>query len=249
MNVSEQIVVILDAGLCDGNHFTLQGQLDRKEYTAVNKVLVAAGAKWNRQAKAHLFDCDAQDAISDIVLTGKVVDAKREFDFFETPDELAGDIIAMADIKPHHTVLEPNAGGGRISSRAAIVSPNVDVIELQEGLAIDLDVSNNYNYVHQGDFLEVNWDIKYDRIVMNPPFGKQADIKHVSKAIDMLKPDGRLVAIMSVGVTFRSNKLTEDFRHLVASHGGVFAVLPEGSFKASGTAVGTVVLTLDKNSQ
>jgi predicted RNA methylase len=247
MNVSEQVIATLDAGLCEGNQFILQGQLDRKAYTDVNKVLVAAGAKWNRSAKAHLFDCDAQDAISDIVLTGKVIDAKREFDFFETPDALADKIIDAAQIAPHHNFLEPSAGSGQIAKRATVLTSDVDVIEIQEALHDTMMCSGEYANTTHGDFLVLDNIQRYDRIVMNPPFGRQADIKHVSKAIGLLKPGGRIVAIMSAGVTFRSNKLTEDFRSLVAIHDGVIESLPEGSFKTSGTTVNTVMLTLDKN--
>ena len=208
MQVSDQNIEILDNGLCDGNHFTLQGQLDRKEYMAVNKVLIAAGGKWNRGAKAHVFDCLAEDAISDIVLTGKVVDAKREFDFFETPDDLADKVIALADISANHLVLEPSAGHGQIAKRAATISSKVDVIEIQRSSCDALADALIYRNVFNHDFLLMDIEVEYDRIVMNPPFGKQADIKHVVKAVSLLKAGGRLVAIMSAGVVFRENKLT-----------------------------------------
>ncbi len=244
MQVSQRNIEILDAGVCEENRFVLTGQLDRSEYTSVNKVLLAAGGQWSRKAKAHLFNCDALDAISDIVLTGKVVDAKREFDFFETPDDLADRIIATAQIAPHHNVLEPSAGGGQLSKRATVPTSDVDVIELQEDLHDALMRSGEYRNTTHGDFLELNVD-QYDRIVMNPPFGRQADIKHVTKAISLLRPDGRLVAVMSAGVTFRENRATTEFRDLVDAHGGKFEDLPSGSFKASGTAVETVLLTLE----
>lgn len=246
MQVSEQNIEILDNGLCDGNHFTLQGQLDRKDYTSINKVLIAAGGKWNRGAKAHVFGCLAEDAISDIILTGKVVDAKREFDFFETPDELADQIIDFADISSNHLVLEPSAGHGQIAKRAAAISSKVDVIEIQRSACDTLADALIYRNVFNHDFLLMDIEVEYDRIVMNPPFGKQADIKHVVKATTLLKPGGRLVAIMSAGVEFRQNKLTTKFRAAVESYGGEFHQLPSGSFKASGTAVNTVILTLTK---
>lgn len=61
----------------------------------------------------------------------------------------------------------------------------------------------------------------YDRIVMNPPFLKQADIHHVNHALKFLRPDtGLLVSVMSAGVSFRVNNLTTSFRQLVAERGG-----------------------------
>lgn len=246
MQVSRRNIEILDAGLCDGANFVLQGQLDRSEYTAVNKVLIAAGGKWNRSAKAHVFDCMADDAVSDIVLTGKVVDAKREFDFFETPPSVLYEVMQRAEITTNQTVLEPSAGGGRLSFAAHLEGANVTCVEVQKVLA---DALSNVGYekIICGDFLDVDLNGQaFDRIVMNPPFGKQADIKHVTHAFSMLAGGGRLVAIMGGGVAFRENKLTTDFRELVAANDGKIEPLPDGSFKISGTSVSTVIVTITK---
>ncbi len=95
------------------------------------------------------------------------------------------------------------------------------------------------------DFLTVQPEPVYDRVIMNPPFCRQADIKHVTHALRFLKPNGGLlVSVMSAGVTFRQNKLTTDFRQLVEERGGVIEKLPEGSFKASGTMVETVIAVI-----
>ena len=96
----------------------------------------------------------------------------------------------------------------------------------------------------QQDFLTVEPNPIYDRVVMNPPFDKQADIKHVMHALKFLKPDGLLVSVMSAGVTFRDNKLTVDFRALIRERGGDIEALPDGSFKESGTGVNTVIVTI-----
>ena len=39
--------------------------------------------------------------------------------------------------------------------------------------------------------------VRYDRIVMNPPFEKRQDTRHIDHALDLLAPGGRLVAIAS----------------------------------------------------
>jgi hypothetical protein len=80
---------------------------------------------------------------------------------------------------------------------------------------------------------------------MNPPFSKRADIKHVMHAFKFLKPGGRLVAIMSAGVSFRDDKLGTAFRSIVIGNGGTIEPNPEGSFKASGTSVSTVMVTMN----
>lgn len=59
-----------------------------------------------------------------------------------------------------------------------------------------------------------------------------------------LKPGGKLIAVMSSGVTFRENKLTREFRELVQANDGDITELPEKSFKVSGTCVNTAIVTL-----
>lgn len=249
MQVSQEVIAVLDQGRCEGEKFFMEGQLDRKMYTAVNKALVAAGGKWNRSAKAHLFNCEAQDAISDIVLTGKVVDAKREFDFFETPMEVVETVMNAAQIRTNQSVLEPSAGGGNLAFAAKLCGGKVTCVEIQSKLVTELD-AEDYEHVMQGDFLSIDWnEYVFDRIVMNPPFGKQADIKHVNHALDMLAPNGRLVAIMSAGVEFRENALTVAFRERVAELGGTIERLPSSSFKSSGTNVETVLVTIQKETK
>jgi len=49
---------------------------------------------------------------------------------------------------------------------------------------------------------------------------------------------------MSSSVTFRDNKLTQDFRDLIWERGGDIVALPEGAFKESGTNVRTVIVRI-----
>ena len=94
------------------------------------------------------------------------------------------------------------------------------------------------------DFLAQSPDAIYDRVVMNPPFAKQADIKHILHALKFLKSDGLLVSVMAAGVLFRDNRLTTDFRDLINERGGNIEELPDGAFKESGTMVRTVIVTI-----
>ena len=70
------------------------------------------------------------------------------------------------------------------------------------------------------NFMEDDWTaIQYDRILMNPPFENGQDIDHVRRAFDFIKPGGRLVAIMSEGPFFRSEKKATDFREWLTEVG------------------------------
>ncbi|WP_233874198.1 methyltransferase [Paraburkholderia adhaesiva] len=217
--------------------------LGRQLYQRTDKVLKAAGGEWNRKARAHLFDCDAADAIEQIILSGEVTVA-QDFGFFPTPATIVQRLIALAGIQSNHIVLEPSAGRGNIA-RALGHARRVDCYELlPKNVAAlrGLDLKNCR--IVEADFLDIKPRPVYDRIVMNPPFAKRADIHHVRHALDFLKPGGRLVSVMSRSVMFREDRLAKEFRDLVAQRGGQFEALEDGAFTESGTLVSTVIVTI-----
>lgn len=248
MRVDNEVLNVLSAAECTGNQLRLTGQLDRPLYTRTNKVLEAAGGKWNRKAQAHIFETEATERIEQIILTGDVVVPKDDFEFFPTPDNVARHVIHFADIQDGMMVLEPSAGRGALALAAKDAAANV-IVDMYELMPANNGYLHTLNISLSGvaaptDFLTVEPNPIYDRIVMNPPFSRQADIKHVNHALKFLKPGGKLVSVMASSVTFRSNKLTEDFRETVKSKGGWIEELPEGSFKSSGTMVNTVIVVI-----
>lgn len=222
------------------------GQLDRKLYAECNTALEAIGGVWTRQKKAHAFPGDPRDALDQIVLTGGFCDKKQEFGFFETPKAVVKKLIDKADLKPRQLVLEPSAGRGAIADELAKIVGinNVLCVELQPECVAVLH-GKGFSAITD-DFLTSSSlflsHVKPDRIVMNPPFGHQQDIDHVTHAYSLLAPGGRLVSVMSAGVMFRENKKTTDFRKLLKT----VEPLPDDSFKESGTSVRTVIVTLEK---
>lgn len=248
MRVDKEVLNVLSACQCEGNNLVLTGKLDRNLYTRTNKVIEAAGGKWNRKAKAHVFDIDAADRIEQIILTGDVVVPKDDFEFFPTPPDVVRHVIHLAGIRDGMMVLEPSAGKGAIAKAAHDAAADVK-IDMYELMPANNDALHALNLRLSGigqpvDFLTVEPEPVYDRVVMNPPFGRQADIKHVTHALKFLKPDGLLVSVMASSVTFRSNKLTSDFRQLIEDRGGHIEELPEGAFKSSGTMVNTVIVVI-----
>lgn len=244
--ISQDVLQVLDAATIEGALLTLNGSLDRKLYIETNKVIEAAGGRWNRKSKAHVFDGDAIDAIEPIILTGEYRVAKQDFGQFDTPLDLAYEVTALAGIEPGMNVLEPSAGIGNLV-RAIVAAGGVPhAFEIDDKRRSILEASGLMRFpVASGDFLTLEAAPTFMRVVMNPPFARQADIKHVLHAYNFLFPGGRLVAIMSSSVMFRENKLTTDFRAFVAAHGGTMKALPEGSFKSSGTGVNTCVVTME----
>lgn len=239
MKVSQDVLNVLDQAETEGNRLVLTGQLDRKLYEQTNKVLEAAGGKWNRKAKAHVFDGDAAEAIEQVLLAGEIT-THQDFGYFPTPEPVVRRLMELADVELGSSVLEPSAGTGAIAQYLAEVA-TVDCVELRQDYADKLlKTLGGARVIHVGDFLSLVPRPVYDRVVMNPPFSKQQDIKHVLHALKFLKPGGRLVSVMSAGVTFRQNRLAADFRQLIGDRGGTIEPNPEGAFKESGTLVCTV---------
>lgn len=219
-------------------------QLDRDVYTAVNKVLNALGGKWNRKVKGHVFDYSPEEAIEEAILSGEYTDKKKEFQFFETPEDLASKLCDMAEITPDCVVLEPSCGKGRIVKEIEKRNPkHLICIEKNEELK---PYHNWFKFaVMYRDFLDIE-GYTADRIVMNPPFSKQQDIDHVYKAYDVLNPGGILVSVMSNAHTFRTNEKSELFREFLEQTGAGVEFLPAGTFKDSGTMVNTCIVKIRK---
>ena len=242
--VPETVQRVLRSAICDGNALTLTGQLDRALYTETNKVLEALGGKWNKKAKAHLFDDDADDLVEQVLNTGTYTKTKQDFGAFYTPDALAAEVADAADIKPMMRVLEPSAGHGALALAAKARGGIVNCAEIRPDACAHLRGLGFQ--VWEGDFLKLELSPSFDRVVMNPPFAKRADIAHITRAFGLLVPGGELVAIASASVVMRDDSLARDFRDLVRSNFGMIADNPDGSFKESGTMVKTVMVTMSK---
>lgn len=247
MKVSTDVLTVLDRAETDGPRLVLTGTLDRKLYLDTANVLEAAGGKWNRKERAHLFNGDAADIIEAVILTGEITSTKQQFGYFPTPAPIVQQLIGLADIQPGMRVLEPSAGRGAIALAAARAGAVVDCVEIQPDHANALVAHRERNItIITGDFLTTDPQPVYDRVVMNPPFAKEADLIHVKHAWEALKPGGRLVAVMSAGVTFRQTNRAVAFRSRLDALGGVLHPLPDGSFKESGTGVNTVIAVVPK---
>jgi predicted RNA methylase len=247
MRVDNEILNVLSNAETNGAVLKLVGQLDRALYARTNKVLEAAGGKWNRKVGGHTFDADAADAMDQIILTGEVASIKtkaQQYGYFPTPATIAARVIELAQIKPGMRALEPSAGKGALAYQAADAGALVDCYELMDVNFAAIAGDVRLGAIRNMDFLAQAPEASYDRVVMNPPFDKQADIRHVLHALKFLKPGGLLVSVMASGVTFRDNKLTTEFRDLIRARGGEIEALPEGSFKSSGTMVNTVIVTI-----
>lgn len=249
--------VLRDAKL-EGNNLTLQGKLSPQMYKKVMKVLELIGFAWNRKAKCHVGEGDSAAKFSEAMDTGKVVNEKQTFQFFETPKEVATKLAQYACIGAGDRVLEPSAGKGAIIRAIQKECPHIGVVfacELNEKFRNEIiknedgSITGAVDLVGQHDFLE--HAEKYDRIVMNPPFTGGQDCEHVKHAYDLLLPGGRVVAVMSPAWHSNSTKKFVAFRQWfdgLSANGfaEVAEELESGTFAKSGTDVATEIVILRK---
>ena len=173
------------------------------------------------------------DAMRETLKAGvQVVSAPQ---LFPTPPDVARRMVDLAGVLPGHRVLEPSAGTGNIL-KAIGDQPDKVAVEISPSLVQMLarcGVSGLQ--IHQADFLACRDLGTFDRIVMNPPFEKGSDIKHIRHALTMLKPGGVLVAICANGPRQREKLIP------IAE---TWEDLPADTFKAAGTGVNTALLVI-----
>lgn len=172
---------------------------------------------------------------------------KAYIDFFPTDnDKLANDVIDKADIKEGMKVLEPSAGMGDLADRIAGKGADLDVGDISSDMRELLD-AKGHNVVSD-DFLSMESEPIYDRVVMNPPFNKDSAIDHINHALTMLKPGGRLVAITPINTGDKGNSKNKNFREYLDAVSAVEEANESGSFKNSlnSTGVETKTIVIDK---
>jgi hypothetical protein len=109
--------------------------------------------------------------------------------------------------------------GGMGSDRVRLVSDEADAREL-----------GKFNFSELVGIERRGVGSGYDRILMNPPFSDGRDITHVRHAYSLLKPGGRMVAIMGESAFTASRKQAEEFRAWLDEVGGTDEKLAEGTF-------------------
>lgn len=239
--LGEDVLDVLRRSVVEGDLVRLpDGQLSRKLYEAVNTALTHIGGKWNRHRKGHVFATSPQEKLDEILGQGFSVDKKKVFQAFYTPEDVADEMAIWAQVEGHD-VLEPSAGHGALAEACLkFGAASVDCIELDEASALVL--KGKGFLVIGSDFLSYKGPA-YERIVMNPPFTRDQDVKHVEQALRFLAPRGILVAIMA-GNTTRSS-----FTRLTQGRNVEIRELADGSFKSSGTMVRAVAVKFVKGEQ
>ena len=163
--------------------------------------------------------------------------------FFPTPPAIVDQLVTLAQISDGMRVLEPSAGTGNIADKIREEhAVELDVAEISPTLR-EMLARKGYEPVAT-DVLAYNPGPIYERIVMNPAFEKGHDIDEVMHAYELLKPGGRLVAIMGQGPFFREDRKSSNFRAWFDAHDGNATNMLPAQFGR--TKIATKPVILDK---
>lgn len=254
MKIKQEVLEVLSTLTFDEKVARLpEGQLDRKLYLAVAKVVKEMGGKWNRKAQGFLFTEEAAPLFDNVLNTGEVT-TRREVGFFQTPSPLVQQLLEVAEVKEGDLVVEPSAGEGRIVEQLLEKGCRVCAVERDDARRSQLQKSFASNgrcsIPAVQDFLDLEiGGFQADAVVMNPPFtkcGKGDHLDHVLHALNLLGSGGTLVSVLPSSVMWRQDKRHHLFRETIAKMDSEIINLPEDAFKSEGTSVRTVILKVRK---
>ena len=177
-----------------------------------------------------------------------------EHQHFSTPLGLAWLAAHLAAIQPDDTVLEPSAGTGMLAiwarHAASLQLNEIDPIR-QEILRHQFSAAQvtGFDAARIGAHLAQRPSV----VLMNPPFARNAAgledpttaARHLAAALGVLKPNGRLVAVMPD--SFQPQGRRAELFHR-ALHGATVALHArlEGAFAKQGTSIAVRLLVVDK---
>lgn len=226
-------------------------------YDAANKALAAAGGKWNKAAKAHLFTRDPRAKLSVTLATGKAVNRQQTLQLFPTPPAVATRMVHLAEPSALCRVLEPSAGTGRIMDAILADGDPGHLVAIEKDPELAAALVEKYAHgpcrtVLCGDFLSYapGKTMSFACILMNPPFERCADIEHITHALKFLRPCGRLVAICAAGPKQREAFCHQPEKYLVKPGGTctphpwvtMWETLPSKTFAKEGTNIETAMV-------
>lgn len=209
----------------NARHFSI-GDYDKAVRREAEGVLTAIGGV---PVKHYIqFDYDPDDVIDEIVASGCIPHQKAH-QFYPTPESLARRVLEAAEIGDADTVLEPSAGNGDLA--AELPKDRTTCVEVS-ALRCSVLKARGFNAVH-ADFLDWGHDRmcrgeRFDRVVMNPPFSEGRAVDHVVAASLLVKPAGRLIAILPASM--RGKEPLKGFSH-------AWSPVYAGEFAGTGVAV------------
>ena len=242
--------IIKDCTIADGNVIRLPNiQLERADYMKVKKLFESNGGKWKGgKTQGFIFDADVESILARLQ-GGDTSNRKKKFQFFETPADIAHKLdVRLGDVEPTDRILEPSAGRGALIKAVFENWPELELtIDCYELMDENREALAEISGVRLlgNDFMEAEVGM-YDKIIANPPFANNQDVKHVTKMWEHLADGGQMAVIMGCHWQFANDKPSKAFRMFLESIDHDITALPKGTFKSVGTDVESIMLVLWK---
>ena len=223
-------------------------QFNKKSYAEAKKWIEEAGGSWTGgKVQGFTFPFNPERVFS-ILNQGTRCNLAQDFQFFETPAEVADWLVMLAGgIHKDDVVLEPSAGRGALVKAIHRSCPEVtvDCFEMMPENKELLSGLGGINLIGD-DFTQFYNEKKYTKIIANPPFSGNQDIDHIRIMYDKLESGGTLASITSAHWVFGSEKKCVEFRVWLDNVGGKKYEIEEGAFKESGTGIKTMAVVITK---
>lgn len=222
-----------------------QVQFNKKSYAEAKKWIEEAGGSWmGGKVQGFTFPFNAE-RVFNILHEGKRCNLQQDFQFFATPPEVADWLVMLAGgVHDDEKVLEPSAGTGAIIDAIHRSCPDV-IVDCYELMPENKEIlSKKDNIRILGDDFTKCDVAQYDKIIANPPFSKNQDIRHVRRMYECLNPGGVLAAITGPHWEFGSESECKDFRQWLDDNGGKKFEIEEGAFLESGTGTKTIAIVI-----
>ena len=173
----------------------------------------------------------------------------KDLDFVPTPLETALRILRFAEFPKGSTVLEPHAGEGDLADALQDLGYNVVCGEF-DPQKVEILMQKNYA-TFSGDFLTTDRSDfgEFDHILMSPPFGSGAYVRHVQQGYALLPVGGVLVSVLPQSLDKKSSKKLDSFKSWLKIKKATREDLPSGSFPDSKTNVQTFLVKLEKSDE
>ncbi len=169
--------------------------------------------------------------------------AVSSFNLFQTPASVAQSMVEWATLRRNlGRTLEPSAGLGRLYKAARAHDDVADMVLVEQSAEVFAELcrivgTDSSTQTRCGDFLTVDGLGTFDTILMNPPFQRRTDVKHILHAVNLLRIGGVLVALCASGP-----KQKRELEPLASK----WIDLPADTFKSEGTRVNASLLVIKR---
>ncbi|MGF6440498.1 SAM-dependent methyltransferase [Paraburkholderia youngii] len=223
-------------------------------YPRIKVLIENAGGAYNSRGFFAFEHGNDPHGVLARLRSGEKINIQQQTQSFYTPASLANDVCRQVlpsldvdlESKPLKGMrgLDPSAGEGALADVVRQWGAEMVTVE-NWAVAVGKLRAKGYD-VHDRDFLTVRPEEigLFDFVVANPPFTRDADIRHTRHMLRFLKPGGVLSVVMSPRWQESDQRSHVAFRELLKGYDVATVNVPAGTFRASGTDIATVRLVI-----